>query len=229
MENAVYQPALFRCRKASTGPPVIALIVTGAFAPCVVVVICYILIFRFVRKSRHRVQASMTNQPTNSVSNGKKIRSAQELRVLKILLAVFGLILLGYLPFIVLITVARALDVSVNDTMILMYPCVHIAGAVNPILYGVGDRRILTAYRKLFSGQLIFGKRVRQSTGINANATTPRQLSNAYNGVLPINRQNVFAGTSTQNTGSTQVVLEESGRSCATGFHIQTISDSVCL
>ncbi|XP_070564564.1 protein trapped in endoderm-1-like [Ptychodera flava] len=124
------------------------------YVPSVFTIIFYILIFVYVRKSRKRVQ--VYPGPSTSTNNGQ---NAQELRMLKVLLAVSFLVVMGYLPYAVLVNIYVSLKMPPTaEVFILLYPCIHIAGVLNPVLYGASNRNFRVAYRELLTGKLFCNK-----------------------------------------------------------------------
>ncbi|XP_070564489.1 melatonin receptor type 1B-like [Ptychodera flava] len=167
-KHAGYSPVVFRCR----GYAEYLKVVMSFYVPSVVTVIFYILIFAYVRKSRLRIQAHAANQTgTNQGPN------AHEVRLLKVLLVVFFLVALGYLPNVILTTTYAALRAPTPvDAFILVYPCQHIAGAVNPILYGGCNKNFRDAYREFLTGKLFFGNTTSVTQNTTPNAGDPRQI-----------------------------------------------------
>ncbi|XP_006815774.1 melatonin receptor type 1A-like [Saccoglossus kowalevskii] len=143
-----YSSSVYRCRYSTT-QVITALII---YVPCAIVVICYTRIFIYVRKSRLRVQAHQQSLPNTATNNTPKGPSKQELRMIAVFSSVFILILMGYLPFIILVSVyqAKGQRPPVGIT-ILLYPCLHLAGVLNPIIYGLSNRHFRAAYKDIFT------------------------------------------------------------------------------
>ncbi|XP_077978204.1 melatonin receptor type 1A-like [Glandiceps talaboti] len=163
INKSKYQPLVFRCRGYDTPLIKIYFIYGTNYIATAVVVVSYFLIFLFIRKSRRRIQAHDTNQQSSSSNNNsnnnnnKKSPNPQEVRMVKVLIAVFCLCLLGYLPFLILLNVYRALGTRPSpDTLLLLYPCMHIGGVINPILYGVSNKNVRKAYKELITGRIIY-------------------------------------------------------------------------
>ncbi|XP_070564566.1 histamine H2 receptor-like [Ptychodera flava] len=148
--HSKYSPPTFRCR-VSISTVWFAL---THYVPSLFTIIFYILIFVYVRKSRKRVQ--VYPGPSTSTNNGQ---NAQEVRMLKVLLAVSFLVVMGYLPYAVLVNIYILLKIPPPvEVFILLYPCIHIAGVLNPVLYGASNRNFRVAYRELLTGKLFCNK-----------------------------------------------------------------------
>ncbi|XP_070564567.1 histamine H2 receptor-like [Ptychodera flava] len=120
------------------------------YVPSLITIIFYILIFVYVRKSRKRVQ--IYPGPSTGGNNGQ---NAQEVRMLKVLLAVSFLVVMGYLPYAILVNVYVTLKKPPPaEVFVLLYPFVHIAGVLNPVLYGASNRNFRVAYKELLTGKL---------------------------------------------------------------------------
>ncbi|XP_077993224.1 melatonin receptor type 1A-like [Glandiceps talaboti] len=155
-DTATYRPHIFRCQPSGGSKIKFYAIYFTNYTASGIVVICYFLIFLFIRKSRRRVQAHGTNQQGNNQNNeNSKGPSPQEVRMLKVLVVVFCLCLLGYLPFVILLNVYTNLDMRPPaDVQVMMYPCLHIGGVMNPILYGMSNKNFRKAYKELVTGRL---------------------------------------------------------------------------
>ncbi|XP_070564561.1 melatonin receptor type 1A-like [Ptychodera flava] len=147
--HSKYSPMLFRCR-AYIGELDSALTL---YIPSLVTVIFYVLIFFAVRKSRRRVQAY-----PGHIGDTHAGPNAQEVRMLKILLVVFFMITFGYLPYIIIANTYMWLRIPQPDEVyIIMYPGLHIAGCLNPILYGGCNKNFRVACIELLTGKLFRG------------------------------------------------------------------------
>ncbi|XP_070564508.1 trace amine-associated receptor 8-like [Ptychodera flava] len=124
--------------------------------PCIVTVLCYCLIFVFIRRSRQRVQAHGTTGPGNT---SNKAPSLHEIRALKVMVVVFLLILLSYLPIPMSVGIHKMMGKKPPISVFhVIYSSQHIAGSVNPILYGMSNKRIRDGYKSFLSGEMIFGR-----------------------------------------------------------------------
>ncbi|XP_070535344.1 melatonin receptor type 1B-B-like [Ptychodera flava] len=141
-----YSPYTLRCTGSTRQQPLSAAL--NVYLPSVVVIACYILIVNFVSRSRNRVQAHASDQTGPN---------RQEIRMLVVIFAVFLLILLAYVPFQLILTISQSKNIRPPvDAMIALYPCMHLGGFLNPLLYGVNNRRFKKAYAELFT--VIFAK-----------------------------------------------------------------------
>ncbi|XP_070548153.1 melatonin receptor type 1A-like [Ptychodera flava] len=132
----------------------------------VLTVYSYLAVFLFIRRSRNRVQAHSAGDDTST--NNSKTPSLQEIRTLKVLMAVFLLIIFGYIPVPLVGSIFKALGRPEGLAfLILLHPAIHIGGAVNPILYGISNRNVRESYRQILTGQKIFG---RPCCGVNAES-----------------------------------------------------------
>ncbi|XP_077978202.1 melatonin receptor type 1A-A-like [Glandiceps talaboti] len=168
--KSLYRPPIFRCQGTGTSLIKLYIIYFTYYIASAVVVVSYFLIFLFIRKSRRRIQAHGTNQQGNNQNNdNSKSPSPQEVRMLKVLLAVFCLCLLGYLPFVIVLNVYKELKMRAPpDVLLLLYPCMHIGGVMNPILYGVSNKNVRKAYMELVTGRIIW----KASTPVTSMNTT---------------------------------------------------------
>ncbi|XP_077978201.1 melatonin receptor type 1A-like [Glandiceps talaboti] len=167
VSKSIYRPPIFRCQLVGTSILLYTTYFTNYIASGIVV-ICYFLIFLFIRRSRRRVQAHGTNQQGNNQNNdNSKSPSPQEVHTLKVLIAVFCLCVLGYMPFVVLMNVYSMFDMRPPaNAQLMLYPCLHIGGVMNPILYGMSNKNIRKAYKELVTGRL-FSKTSTQVVPIN--------------------------------------------------------------
>ncbi|XP_070573615.1 melatonin receptor type 1B-B-like [Ptychodera flava] len=150
-KNAEYYPSILRCQ-VNSSEQLLTFAVTGIvgfYLPSVITLICYTLIFVSVRKSRRRVQSHSGHNTGTHVGP-----SQQEVRMLKVLVAVYLLILMGYLPFVVFINVKWVLGLTPSPNVVLtIYPSLHVAGVLNPILYGANNSNFRDAYKEFLSGK----------------------------------------------------------------------------
>ncbi|XP_077985134.1 melatonin receptor type 1A-like [Glandiceps talaboti] len=149
-----YVPQAFRYMTSSTmSRSAISMSFLFCF-PSVVAILCYFFIFIYVRKTRMRMKAHDENNPTTS-DNNHKGPSNQEVRMVVVTLAVFVLVMFGYLPNVILVFVYRAIDKPIPIvSMVLIYPLIHVCGLINPILYGITNRHIRAAYKAMFTWKL---------------------------------------------------------------------------
>ncbi|XP_070564488.1 G-protein coupled receptor moody-like [Ptychodera flava] len=147
--SVVYVPDLLACLATVDKRVFTALLV----APSLVTVASYFFIFLFIRRSRQRIQAH-----GEEVQSNNKAPSLQEIRTLKFLVALFLLIILGYLPIPVSVAILQRLGKSPTSVYVAVYPSLHIAGSINPILYGMSNKSVRESYKFLLTGQMIFGR-----------------------------------------------------------------------
>ncbi|XP_077997311.1 melatonin receptor type 1B-B-like [Glandiceps talaboti] len=145
--TSTYIRPAFRCRSIS----ILVASSLKVYLPCILALIAYILIFVYVRKSKLRVQSH----------TGTQGPSRQEIQMLKVLLFVLILVCMGYLPFIILINVYNVLYPGTRpppEAIVLLYPCLHLAGAINPLLYGWSNKNVRNAYIEILTGKIFFKK-----------------------------------------------------------------------
>ncbi|XP_070535331.1 melatonin receptor type 1A-like [Ptychodera flava] len=141
-----YAPPTYVCRGSLSQVITAALI----YIPCAIVVVCYSLTFRWVRKMRRQVETH-SNHPGLGQSNNKG-PSRHVVRMIYALAGIFALILVGYLPFVLLINISASLQVTPDpDASMLLYPLIHVGGVVNPILYGICNRNFRKAYSEILA------------------------------------------------------------------------------
>ncbi|XP_070564562.1 trace amine-associated receptor 6-like [Ptychodera flava] len=129
------------------------------YVPSLFTIIFYISVFVYKRKSRKRVQVYPVQ--STSTNNGQ---NAQELRMLKVLLAMSFLVVMGYLPYAVLVNIYISLKrPPPAEVFIILYPCLHIAGVLNSVLYGASNRNFRVAYKELLTGKLFCSKVIGQN------------------------------------------------------------------
>ncbi|XP_070539583.1 melatonin receptor type 1A-like [Ptychodera flava] len=199
-KHSQYSPPTFRCR-AYVSELEFAFTV---YIPSLVTLTFYTLIFFAVRKSRQRVQVYPGQ-------NGGP--NAQEVRMLKVLLAVFFLVSLGYLPSAVLVNTYISLGKPPPaEIFVILYPCLHVAGVINPILYGACNRNFRIAYNELLTGKL-FRRKVTSSgesdrsaaqntstTGLHGNRPATTTLSLAVSQAGPIQKTSSLTPTTLEDT-----------------------------
>ncbi|XP_077982011.1 melatonin receptor type 1C-like [Glandiceps talaboti] len=149
-KTSKYHSTAFRCRGITTQ---LEFILTF-YIPCSVSCLCYVLIFVHVYQSRRKIQTHTSQQTANN-----KGPNLQEIRMLKVLVAVFILVCMGYLPYIVLVNVSQEVigQRPPGEAFLLLYPCIHLAGVLNPILYGANNKQFRDAYKDLLKIRIIFG------------------------------------------------------------------------
>ncbi|XP_070562416.1 melatonin receptor type 1A-like [Ptychodera flava] len=210
--NALYHPSIFRCRADVSE---LEFAVTLYF-PSVVTVVFYALIYTYIRKSRKRVQA----YPGQSTSSANKGPNQQEIRMLKVLIAIFLLVLLGYLPYMFILNIYIAMGkLPPLDALILAYPSRNLAGALNPILYGCSNKNFQIAYKELLKGKLFRGKADKSAVAPLTNARQDRPVPTVSSQTTDSKMKSVTPATTsaasaslsanmTQTDGNNSVVID---------------------
>lgn len=158
--------------------PKSALFVLAFVLPCIIIIICYVRIFWVVRGSRHKARShGLSNnsgsqstlqdphvRPTPTVLHGyptdplaarrnpKRPRNGNEnrdLRLLKMILVIFGAFLVCYLPMTIVKVLGKEEDMPVLN--IFSYIAVYLTCCTNPIVYVVMSREYRRAYIDLFT------------------------------------------------------------------------------
>ncbi|XP_077985133.1 melatonin receptor type 1B-B-like [Glandiceps talaboti] len=152
--SSQYVPLAFRYTSTFTKTRSVIFVCTLFYVPSAVAILCYFFIFIYVRKTRMRMKAHNENNPTTSANNHGG-PSAQEVRMVVVTLAVFVLVMFGYLPFVILLFVCKAMGKPIPiGSMVLIYPLIHVCGLVNPILYGITNRHVRAAYKAVIVWKL---------------------------------------------------------------------------
>ncbi|XP_077991569.1 melatonin receptor type 1A-like [Glandiceps talaboti] len=153
--SSTYVASAFRCISIPLAAPVFVVLF---YVPSVIAVLSYIFIFIYVRRVRIRIKAHDRNNP-NSTANKKDGPSSQELRMVVVTMAVFFLVTLGYMPFVLLLAAYQAMGKRAPPLyMVLLYPLLHVCGLMNPILYGATNRNFRAAYGELIKWKFLRGK-----------------------------------------------------------------------
>ncbi|XP_070535343.1 melatonin receptor type 1B-B-like [Ptychodera flava] len=158
-----YAPSAFRCRK----PEFNFFFILFIYIPTAMVCVLYVPIIAFVINSRRRLRTHAAAEPhITTVRTGP---TPQEVRMALVIFGVFCLVLLGYLPFAVIVNIYQLFGRRPPvEALLGAYPLQHIGGVLNPCLYGVNNRQFKDAYMELLTGKLI-----RCSIRLPANAVTP--------------------------------------------------------
>ncbi|XP_077991598.1 melatonin receptor type 1C-like [Glandiceps talaboti] len=165
-----YVPSAFRCRSTALPAPILAVLF---YVPSVIAILCYLLIFLYVRKIRKRIQAHGATNPTINTANKQEGPSSQELRMVIVTMAVFLVVTLGYLPFVILVNVYQAMGERPPPLYpVLFYPFLHVCGLINPILYGATNRNLRAAYKDLIKWEFFCGKTTVTPVGTVSEGTS---------------------------------------------------------
>ncbi|XP_077997312.1 melatonin receptor type 1A-like [Glandiceps talaboti] len=146
-KTSTYIRQAFRCRSVGS----LFTFIVEMYLPCLVALIAYTLIFVYVRKSKLRVQSH----------TGMQGPSRQEIQMLKVLSFVLMLVCIGYLPYVILINVYHFIYPGIRpppNALIILYPCVHLGGAINPLLYAWSNRNVRDSYIEILTGKIFFKK-----------------------------------------------------------------------
>ena len=130
-----------------------ALIFYGFFSTFILIPTLYCLTFRAVRKSRRRVQPDL-NAPTggtnNNIGNVAKVVSDKELRMTKLMVLIFMLIVICWTPFCIVHFFKKDFDVPVAIERLAVM-LVYSNSSVNPYLYAWLNSNFRKAYKVILS------------------------------------------------------------------------------
>ena len=123
LSTSHYVAPMLRCiLKPSQGERIVLITTLLILVPCVVVVVCYALVFCFVWRMRRHMQST-------------DLILKREIQITKMFGVVFVMILLGFLPYTVLRTADSNNSVSA-DVYVVITVVYGIATCSNPLVYG---------------------------------------------------------------------------------------------
>lgn len=131
----------------------------GFCVPCIIIIICYSLIFYVIHKSEKRMRQH-SSRSVNGSHHGPSLQSQaratgkvdrevrrrrNEWRITKMVLIIFIAFLITYLP----ITLVKNLDKKVEypGLHVLGYVLIYISSCINPVIYVIMNRQYRQAYK----------------------------------------------------------------------------------
>lgn len=148
LQTSGYVPKLLRCiLLPNQGARIVSITMVQIIAPCVIVVLCYALVFAYVlRKARHVADSNIILQ--------------REIQITKMFGVIFLMILFGFIPYAVVRNVDKGNQLNA-DVYVVVSVFYGIATCSSPLIYGVMSTEIRRVCMSCLEQMCIFTRIVR--------------------------------------------------------------------
>ena len=132
--------------RMATYPYTVVFSVTLVWIPCLMIGICYLMLYLYVRNQRKIMASHQQNKPSTSTSQPPALRETMQLDMAKTLFLIYAVFVTCWAPY------ALFMVIDVNDTFsheahVLITTFAHLHPSVNWLIYLSTQRRFEEAYR----------------------------------------------------------------------------------